>query len=160
MSPTGGETSKRNADVVFQLQAWNKQTKLGVAFDSSGGFKLPNGAIRSSDTSWLKKERWNTLTPEQHQKFPPLCPDFVVELCSPSDSLGETQEKMQEYMDNKARLGWLIDSQNQGTGFLAGDAMNPWLCEELMDGDRAIAVSHRHSWRGLTSQSPMRSVQL
>ena len=92
---------------------WNKQTKLGVAFDSSGGFKLPNGAERSPDAAWVKKERWDALTPEQRQKFPPLSPDFVVELCSPNDSLKKTQEKMQEYMDNQVRLGWLIDPQSK-----------------------------------------------
>lgn len=113
MSPTGGETSKRNLEIALQLGMWNKQTKLGVAFDSSGGFKLPNGAERSPDAAWVKKERWNALTPEQRQKFPPLSPDFVVELCSPSDSLKKTQEKMQEYMDNQARLGWLIDPQSK-----------------------------------------------
>jgi Uma2 family endonuclease len=113
MSPAGGETGKRNAEIVFQLQAWNHQHQLGVVFDSSTGFKLPNGADRSPDAAWVKKERWDALTPEQRQKFPPLCPDFVVELCSPSDSLKKIQEKMQEYMDNQAQLGWLIDPQSQ-----------------------------------------------
>ena len=113
MSPTGGETSKRNLEIALQLGMWNKQTKLGVAFDSSGGFKLPNGAERSPDAAWVKKERWDALTLEQRQKFPPLSPDFVVELCSPSDSVKKTQEKMQEYMDNQVRLGWLIDPQSK-----------------------------------------------
>jgi Uma2 family endonuclease len=84
-----------------------------VAFDSSTGFKLPNGAERSPDASWVKKERWESLTAEQQAKFAPLCPDFVVELRSPSDSLQNLQEKMREYINNGARLGWLIDRKNQ-----------------------------------------------
>lgn len=111
MPPTGGETSNRNADLTFQLQAWSRQNNLGLAFDSNGGFILPNGATRAPDASWVKRDRWEALTPEQRKKFLPLCPDFVVELRSPSDSLKETQEKMQEYINNGARLGWLIDPQ-------------------------------------------------
>ncbi|MGK7875806.1 MAG: Uma2 family endonuclease [Xenococcaceae cyanobacterium] len=113
MPPTGGETSNRNADLTFQLQAWSRQNNLGIAFDSSGGFKLPNGEDLSPSASWVKRERWEALTPEEKEKFVPLCPDFVVELRSPSDSLKKIQAKMQEYMDNKARLGWLIDRKNQ-----------------------------------------------
>jgi len=113
MSPTGGETSNCNIEISYQLQAWSRQNKLGIAFDSSGGFKLPNGADRSPDASWMKIERWNALTPEQRQKFLPLCPDFVVELRSPSDSLKDIQAKMREYMDNGARLGLLIDRKNK-----------------------------------------------
>lgn len=113
MPPTGGETGNSNADLTFQLQAWTRQNNLGKAFDSSTGFKLPNGANRSPDVSWVKRDRYYALTPEQREKFPPLCPDFVVELRSPSDFLKETQEKMQEYIDNGARLGWLIDRKNQ-----------------------------------------------
>lgn len=113
MPPTGGETSNRNVEISFQLQAWSRQNNLGIIFDSSGGFKLPNGAARSPDAAWVKKERWDALTPEQQQQFPPLCPDFVVELLSASDSLPKIRVKMQEYMENQARLGWLIDRQNQ-----------------------------------------------
>ncbi|MEG4305609.1 Uma2 family endonuclease [Microcoleus sp. D3_18a_C4] len=113
MPPTGSETSKRNMDLSYQLRAWSRQNNLGVAFDSSGGFRLPNGADRSPDASWVKKERWDALTPEQKDSFAPLCPDFVVELRSRTDSLKKLQEKMQEYIDNGAKLGWLIDRQNQ-----------------------------------------------
>ena len=109
ITPTGAETSNSNAGLTAQLWVWNSQSNLGITFDSSGGFKLPNGANRSPDASWVKRERWEALTPEQRQKFPPLCPDFVVELLSPSDSLKTTQEKMQEYLDNGVRLGWLIN---------------------------------------------------
>ncbi|MGE5659980.1 MAG: Uma2 family endonuclease [Actinomycetota bacterium] len=111
--PTGSETSRCNADLTFQVRAWNHQTKLGIVFDSSGGFTLPNGADRSPDASWVKKERWDALTPEQKEGFAPLCPDFVVELRSKTDSLKKLPEKMQEYRENGAKLGWLLDRKNQ-----------------------------------------------
>ena len=113
MPPTGGETGDRNAEITFQLRAWNKQTELGKTFDSSTGFKLLNGADRSPDAAWIKLERWEGLTPEQRRKFPPLAPDFVVELRSATDDLKPLQDKMQEYRDNGVRLGFLIDPQNQ-----------------------------------------------
>ncbi|MDJ0553956.1 MAG: Uma2 family endonuclease [Microcoleaceae cyanobacterium MO_207.B10] len=113
MSPTGGETSNINAGLNAQLWNWNAQTKLGKIFDSSGGFKLPNGANRSPDASWIIIEKWNSLTPEQRTKFLPLCPDFLVELMSPSDSLSETQAKMKEYQANGMKLGWLINRKTQ-----------------------------------------------
>ena len=113
MPPTGGETGNRNAELTFQVQGWSRQNNLGKAFDSNTGFKLPNGADRSPDAAWVKIDRWNTLTPEQKEKFIPLCPDFVVELRSPSDSLTELRKKMQEYIENGARLGWLIDRKNK-----------------------------------------------
>ena len=96
-----------------QLWLWNRQTKLGVAFNSSSGFKLPNGADRSPDASWVKLERWQTLTPKEQEGFAPLCPDFVVELRSKSDNMEPLREKMREYIANGARLGWLIDRKNQ-----------------------------------------------
>lgn len=113
MSPAGGETGNSNAGLTAQIWIWNESHKLGKVFDSSTGFKLPNGADRSPDASWVKLERWNALTPEQQKKFPPLCPDFVVELMSPSDSLKETQDKMKEYRDNGAVLGWLINRKSR-----------------------------------------------
>jgi Uma2 family endonuclease len=113
MSPTGGATSRRNGSLTQQLANWTDVDGTGVAFDSSGGFKLPNSADRSPDAAWLSLERWNTLTPEQQEKFVPLCPDFVVELMSPGGSLSETQAKMQEYIDNGARLGWLLNRKAQ-----------------------------------------------
>lgn len=111
MSPTGGETGNRNAGLTAQLWIWNEQNKLGKVFDSSTGFKLPNGADRSPDAAWVKQERWDILTQEQKEKFIPLCPDFVIELLSPSDSLKVAQEKMQEYQDNGTNLGWLINRE-------------------------------------------------
>jgi Uma2 family endonuclease len=113
MPPTGGETGKRNLTAGAQLWTWNEQTELGEAFDSSTGFTLPNKADRSPDASWVEKSRWSALTPEQREKFIPLCPDFVIELVSPSDSLKKTQEKMQEYMENGCRLGWLINRKKR-----------------------------------------------
>ncbi len=113
MSPAGGEASNRNAGLTAQIWIWNEQNKLGKVFDSSTGFKLPNGANRAPDASWVILERWNALTSEQKKKFPPICPDFVVELMSPSDSLKETQDKMKEYRDNGARLGWLLNRKSR-----------------------------------------------
>jgi Uma2 family endonuclease len=113
MPPTGGETSNHNIELAYQLQAWSRQNKLGKGFDSNGCFTLPNGAVRAPDASWLKLERWESLTPQQRGKFLPLCPDFVVELLSSTDSLKQIQAKMQEYIDNGARLGWLIDAKTR-----------------------------------------------
>ncbi|MCT0254188.1 Uma2 family endonuclease [Synechocystis sp. CS-94] len=113
MSPTGGETGNRNLEIAYQLQAWNRAKKLGVAFDSSTGFKLPNGANKSPDVSWIPMAKWNGLTHGQQQGFLPLCPDFLIELRSRDDSLKILQEKMQEYRENGTRLGWLINRQDQ-----------------------------------------------
>ena len=113
MPPTGGETGKSNSTVNAQIWTWNDRTELGEVFDSSTGFTLPNKADRSPDASWVEKSRWSALTPEQREKFIPLCPDFVLELVSPSDSLKKTQEKMQEYMENGCRLGWLINRKKR-----------------------------------------------
>ncbi|NJM67097.1 MAG: Uma2 family endonuclease [Acaryochloris sp. RU_4_1] len=113
MPPTGGETGKRNLGLSGQLWLWNQQTQQGEGFDSSTCFKLPNGADRSPDAAWVKLERWQVLTPEQRQKFPPLAPDFVMELRSTTDSLVALQKKMQEYLENGVCLGWLINPQDQ-----------------------------------------------
>jgi len=113
MPPTGSETGNRNIDLSYQLQGWSSQNNLGLAFDSSTGFKLPNGADRSPDAAWVKQERWAALTTEEKEKFAPLCPDFVVELRSKTDSLSKLQAKMQEYIENGAKLAWLLDRQNQ-----------------------------------------------
>ena len=113
MPPTGGNTGKRNAQLAAQFVIWNNQTKLGEVFDSSTAFRLPNGADRSPDVSWVKSDRWNQLTPEQQETFPPLCPDFVLELRSRTDTMESLRRKMQEYLANGVRLGWLIDPQNR-----------------------------------------------
>ncbi|XZN92068.1 MAG: Uma2 family endonuclease [Microcoleus sp.] len=113
VSPTGGETGSYNSEINADFVIWNRQTKLGICFDSSTCFKLPSGANRSPDVSWIKQERWDALTAEEKQKFPPIAPDFVWELMSPTDSLKETQDKMQEYMDNQVKLGWLINRKTR-----------------------------------------------
>jgi len=113
MSPAGGETGNRNGRLNQQLFNWTDADGTGIAFDSSTGFKLPNGADRSPDASWIKLERWDALTDEEKRKFPPICPDFVIELLSPSDSLKTTQEKMKEYIDNGVHLGILINRKSR-----------------------------------------------
>src|SRR4051794_1548103 len=113
MPPTGGETEERNAEITMQLRLWAKRDGTGTTFDSSSGFVFPNGAIRSPDAAWTAHSRLATLTTEQKKKFLPLCPDFVLELRSPTDSLMTLQAKMQEYLDNGTRLGWLIDPEQR-----------------------------------------------
>jgi Uma2 family endonuclease len=112
--PTGGTSGKRNLSISAQLYIWfEANDSLGEAFDSSTGFELPNGANRSPDAAWVRKEQWEALTPEQQEGFVPLCPDFVVELRSKTDALKKLQAKMQEYIDNGAQLGWLIDPKTR-----------------------------------------------
>lgn len=113
MSPAGGETGARNLSIGTQLYNWNEEHELGIAFDSSTGFTLPNGADRSPDATWIAEERWNRLSSEERRKFPPIAPDFVVELRSSSDSIKTLREKMHEYIDTGVRLGWLIDPQTR-----------------------------------------------
>lgn len=109
MPPTGGETGRMNFKLTQLFGNWVEADGTGVGFDSSTGFTLPNGAVRSPDLAWVKRSRWEALTQGQRERFAPLCPDFVVELRSPSDVLEYVQAKMQEYLENGAQLGWLID---------------------------------------------------
>src|SRR5256714_4753370 len=113
MPPTGGETGERNAEITMQLRLWAKRDGTGATFDSSTGFRLPNGAVRSPDASWIEQSRLASLSAEQKKRFIPLCPDFVIELRSATDSLNILQDKMQEYLDNGAQLGWLIDPEQR-----------------------------------------------
>lgn len=113
MPLVGGTTSISNTSLTAQLGMWNRDDKLGIGFDSSTGFTLPNGAVRSPDASWLKRDRWDALTQEQKERFSPVCPDFVAELRSATDCLKRLQSKMREYRDNGARLGWLIDLETR-----------------------------------------------
>lgn len=107
--PTGTKTGNRNAKLTQRLANWTDEDVTGIAFDSSTTFKLPNGAVRSPDASWIRRERYDALTDEEREKFSPVCPDFVIELRSRTDSLEELRAKMEEYMANGAQLGWLID---------------------------------------------------
>jgi Uma2 family endonuclease len=114
MSPAGSETGNREINILGQLWMWTEQDNTGIAFSSSTGFKLSTGADRSPDASWIKLERWNTLTPEQQKKFAPICPDFVIELRSASDNLQPLKDKMTEYMQEPGiQLGLLIDRKNR-----------------------------------------------
>ena len=109
MPPTGSKTGWRNSRITQRLANWAETDGSGLVFDSSTGFTLPNGAKRSPDSSWVRRERWDALTEAQQDSFAPLCPDFVIELRSRQDRLSVLQEKMQEYIENGAQLGWLID---------------------------------------------------
>lgn len=113
MPPAFSDTGNRNFNIAVQLGMWADQDGTGTGFDSSAGFTLPNGAIRSPDASWIKSDRWNALSDEEKASFAPICPDFVIELRSSSDTLTGVQAKMQEYIDNGVVLGWLIDRKNQ-----------------------------------------------
>ena len=114
MPPVSSDTGRRNADLSFQLQSWSRQNKhLGIAFDSSTGFKLPDGSDISPDAAWMRRDRWEALTAEEKKKFAPICPDFVVELRSTTDSLEKLRAKMKVYVKNGARLGWLLDRKNR-----------------------------------------------
>ncbi len=109
MPPAGSETGRINNNISARLWIWAKNDRNGESFDSSSGFTLANGAVRSPDASWIRLDRWNALSPEQKRTFAPICPDFVVELMSPSDNKKDLHEKMKEYISQGARLGWLID---------------------------------------------------
>jgi Uma2 family endonuclease len=113
MSLEGGESGARSISIGGQLFVWARRDGTGMCFASSTGFLLPNGANRSPDASWVLRTRLAALSPEQMENFPPLCPDFVVELLSPTDSLRQTEEKMKEYVANGARLGWLINPRKK-----------------------------------------------
>ena len=113
MSPVGGESGNKEANLIIDIGNWNRQTKLGKVFSSSTIFSLPKGGERSPDVAYVSLERWENLTQEERDGFPPMCPDFVIELRSKSDRLKPLQEKMQEYLDSGLRLGWLINPQQK-----------------------------------------------
>jgi Uma2 family endonuclease len=113
MSPTGSKTGWRNSKINQRLANWAEQDGTGISFDSSTGFTLPNGAKRSPDAAWVRRDVWETLTDEQQEEFAPICPAFVIELRSSKDRLASLQDKMKEYIGNGAELGWLFDPKNQ-----------------------------------------------
>ena len=139
VTPVGGEGGSREADLIGDLVFWNRRTQLGKVFSSSTCFKLPNGADRSPDAAWVAWERWNQLTLEQRKKFPPICPDFVIELRSESDALEPLQQKMQEYIDNGLRLGWLINPQNREVEIYRADRPRQVLQNpKQVDGEEVV----------------------
>ncbi len=113
MSPTDSETGQRNFNLIGELGIWTKQDGTGVGFGSSGGFTLPNGAVRSPDAAWIKRTKWEIIPADKRKKFAPICPEFVVELRSENDNLSTLKEKMQEYIDNGTQLAWLIDRKQR-----------------------------------------------
>lgn len=119
--PTFTRTGNRNFNLAVKVGVWIEQDGTGVGFDSSTGFTLPNGAIRSPDVAWITRERLESLAEEQRQKFIPLCPDFVIELRSTTDRLRPVQDKMREYIANGARLGWLIDASTRSVHIYRAD---------------------------------------
>lgn len=132
--PTSPDTGWRNANLIFQVGDWAEKDKTGIAFDSSTMFTLPNGAKRSPDFAWITNERWNGLTEDEQERFPPLCPDFVVELRSRTDTLKNLRQKMEEYMANGAQLGWLIDPQERRVY-----VYRPGAAVEGLDDPRAVS---------------------
>lgn len=142
--PTGSETGYRNWNLAGELYLWWRNAgEPGRAFDSSSGFTLPNGANLAPDASWVRQDRWDALTPQQQKGFAPLCPDFVVELRSESDALKDLRAKMEEYMDNGARLGWLIDPKSRRV-----EVYRPGQGVEVLED--AIAVSGEGVLPGFT----------
>ena len=140
MPPTGSETGNREGNIFGQLWLWSEQDGTGITFSSSTGFTLSTGAERSPDASWIKLERWNALSPEQQQKFAPICPDFVVELRSSSDNLKPLQEKMLEYMSEAGfQLGWLIDRKNRQVYiYRPGQEVECLDNPDMVSGDRVL----------------------
>ncbi len=134
MPPAGTDMGDHNAELTTQLRIWAKRDGTGKSFDSSAGFLLPNGAVRSPDASWLRLARWNALSATEKKRFAPLCPDFVVELRSESDRLRDLQEKMREYLDNGAELGLLIDPQRRRVHVYRRDRE-----VEVLDGPAAVS---------------------
>ncbi len=113
MPPTGSLTDRHNVKIVTQLEIWSEKEKTGVAFGSSGGFTLPDDAVFSPDAAWMRKEKWNNIPKNDKQKFAHVCPDFVIELKSPSDNLKYLTNKMQKWIENGCALGWLINPDNK-----------------------------------------------
>ena len=140
MEPTGGETGSFNSEVGGEVRQWNKETSSGRTFDSSTGFTLPNTAIKSPDVAWILKARWAALPMALREKFPPITPDFVIEIRSKTDSLTKTKEKMEEFMENGCRLGWLIDRINECTYIYRADGSRDFVdsFEKTLSGEDVL----------------------
>jgi Uma2 family endonuclease len=134
MPPTLPDTGWRNSDLNTDVNLWNRTSKSGIVFDSSTYFTLPNGARRSPDVTWIKREKWEQLTVEQRKKVSKIIPDFVIELRSSSDSLKSLQDKMQEYIENGVELGWLIDPQKRKVHIYRKDGKT-----EILDNPKIVS---------------------
>ncbi|NJN23934.1 MAG: Uma2 family endonuclease [Acaryochloridaceae cyanobacterium RL_2_7] len=139
MPPVGGESGNREFELGLDLGLWNRQTQLGRVFSSSTVFQLPNGANRSPDLAWVERSRWQSLTSEQRQKFPPIAPDFVMELRSRTDSLSALQVKMAEYLASGVRLGWLVNPQDQAVEiYRLGQDLEVKTLPTVLDGESVL----------------------
>lgn len=135
MPPTGGETGRKNFELITLFGNWNKKKKLGIFFDSSTAFRLPKGGIRSPDVGFVSNKKWNALSLEDKKKFPPVCPEFVVELLSDSDSIYTLKQKMEEWIENGCELAWLIDTDEKKVYIYRKDKP----VEVLADLDRILS---------------------
>lgn len=152
MSPTGGKTGRRNSRIIQRLLNWSDDRGGGIVFDSSTGFTLPNGAKRSPDAAWVTASRWRALSESEQESFPPLCPDFVLELRSATDNLATLEAKLAEYRDNGARLGWLLDPQTRQVWIYRPDQATEVLRDpEILEGEDVLAgfqLELREVWEG------------
>ncbi|MEL6322056.1 MAG: Uma2 family endonuclease [Cyanobacteria bacterium J06626_14] len=148
VSPVGGEGSSREAELIADIIIWNRQTQLGKVFSSQGAFRLPFGSTRAADVAWVQQNRWDALTPEQQIRFPPICPDFVIELRSQSvsngvvkpQSLSELRIKMTEYVASGLRLGWLINPPDQQVEiYRVGQAVQIVLMPTILSGEDVLS---------------------
>ena len=138
MSPTGGESGRRNAELIFQLMLWAKRDGSGAVFESSGGFRLPDGAVRSPDAAWVRHERLSRLSQGERERFLALAPDFVAELRSPTDDVEDLQAKMLEYRRNGVRLGWLLDPEARRVHVYAPDEVSVLEHPETVSGEPVL----------------------
>ncbi len=113
MAPAGNDSSAKNSKLNLELGLWNKKAKLGILFDSSAGFYLPDTSMRNPDAAWISDERWNQIEKEERKKFAYITPDFIIELMSPSDKLKPAKDKMEKWIKNGVSLAWLIDPENE-----------------------------------------------
>jgi Uma2 family endonuclease len=133
MSPSGSGTGQKNSDLIYQLTAWARETNSGATFDSNAGFTLPDGSMRSPDAAWIAWPRWNALTKDEQERFAPICPEFVIELWSPSDSLTELQAKMRLWIANGAEVAWLVDPSRKTV-----EVYRPGREAEVLEGGSAV----------------------
>lgn len=139
MTPTGSGTGWRNAELNYQLSRWARETNLGLTFDSNTGFTLPDGSMMSPDAAWIAWPRWNALSQADQERFSPICPDFVIELRSPSDSLTDLQDKMRDWVANGAELAWLVDPSRKTVEiYRPGKAMEEQVGQSAVWGEGSV----------------------